>query len=281
MSTLANPSVVEQLEHEWRQLTAARVAATLPDWRDRKPPLRRFDSPQRLLAVLHAAPAAETDPPLLALLELARSEQLAGRVVLQALLPALRAQARRIIAPGRAQDEVWELLLYCAWEAISGYPLARRRLHVARKLYFETLHHTSRRLQPPHWRHPAPAGPVDESTDGEPEAAPSEPAETLLLAAIEAGLLEPDSAELILLTRIDGIPLRLLARHLGTGYDALRKRRQRGEHALRQLLTAGRDVPDRPRFALASYETAVPPRTRQLAHTILAPTGEAAIAEAA
>ena len=71
-----------------------------------------------MLRFLHDNPPAETNEPLLALLTLARDDRLAGRFLLQAILPALKSQAKRIVHPAAFRDEVWELLLFYAWEAI-------------------------------------------------------------------------------------------------------------------------------------------------------------------
>jgi hypothetical protein len=55
-------------------------------------------------------------------------------------------------------------------------------------------------------------------------------------------VLSAEDADLILLTRVDGIGLRVLARTIGVDYDALLKRRQRAESALRKLLVSDPDV---------------------------------------
>ena len=61
-------------------------------------------------------------------------------------------------------------------------------------------------------------------------------------------------AALILLTRVDGIRLRLLARTFGVSYHALRQRRQRAEQRLREFLESDRDVSIRPISTLVSHE---------------------------
>ena len=56
-------------------------------------------------------------------------------------------------------------------------------------------------------------------------------AATLLGAAVDAGVVAEHDARLIHDTRITGRPLREVARHVGLGYEAAKKRRQRAEAA--------------------------------------------------
>jgi hypothetical protein len=55
-------------------------------------------------------------------------------------------------------------------------------------------------------------------------------------------VLSAEDADLMLLTRVDGIGLRVFVRTLGVNYDALLKRRQRAESALRNFLVSDPDV---------------------------------------
>jgi DNA-directed RNA polymerase specialized sigma24 family protein len=268
--------VAYQLDCEWSLLAPTEIARALRRWHAQQPQLRRFGTPRQLLSFLHSAPAEQTDGPLLALLALARYDQLARRTLLQVLLPALKTQAERMASsPSRLREEVWEVLLYFAWETICGYPVERRRLCVATKLVLDVLHDATRELH----RQPAGSdGPVEhelgwlipaestcEAEHAAPEdqakepAAPPEPVppETIVLDGVAAGVLGRCDAELILLTRVDGIRLRLLARTIGVSYHALRQRRQRAEKRLREFLESDRNVSKRPFSTLVSYEGTV------------------------
>lgn len=268
--------VAYQLDCEWSLLARAEIARALRRWQEQQPQLRGFSSPRRLLCFLHSAPAAQTDGPLLALLALARDDRLARRTLLQVLLPALKAQAERIAYPSWLRDEVWEVLLYFAWEAICRYPVERRRVCVATKLVLDVLHDATRELH----RQPVGSDASDQSgelgwlllieptREGE-IAAPDErarepvappdpvPPEAVVLEAVAAGVLSRWDAELILLTRLDGLRLRLLARTIGGSYHALRQRRQRAEKRLREFLESSSDVSKRPVSTLVSYEGTV------------------------
>lgn len=230
------PTPVCQLEQEWPYLESTTLAGALPPWRSQRRELERFDSPRGLLRFLNSSRPGETDGPLLALLALARIDRLAGRFVLQAILPALRDQAGRILAAPEGREEVWELLLFFAWEAICGYPLERRS-SVAANLVLQVLHDTTRELRPS--RHEPPA--LDRVLADQHQPAHDRFAgERLLTAAIAAGTINEQDAELILRTRIDGVSLRLLAQTRGIGYHALRQRRQRAERRLRESIDPAR-----------------------------------------
>lgn len=103
-----------QLDREWPLLAQGTLLRALPAWRDQQPPLRRFGCARQLVRFLNSSPPAQTDGALLALLALARGDRLAGRLVLQAILPALKSQAERIAYDPERREEVWELLLFFA-----------------------------------------------------------------------------------------------------------------------------------------------------------------------
>jgi hypothetical protein len=69
--------------------------------------------------------------------------------------------------------------------------------------------------------------------------------ELLLGRAVAAGVLSRTDAELIAATRVEEVPLRLLASRWRTGYEALRKRRRRAELALAAWLAEQGVVPNR------------------------------------
>jgi hypothetical protein len=235
---------VAQLEQEWPLLQQRALAQLLPRWGELQAPLRRFGSAPELLRFLHTQPPAQTDAPLLALLTLARADRLAGRFVLQAILPSLKAQAERIRHQRGRRDEVWELLFFYAWEAICSYPLDHRRARVAANLVLQMLHDTTRELYRPHSERDLPVandrlerlarGAGLEPADARPLFSPEVP----LLQAVAAGAIATRDAQLILETRVDGAGLHALAVMGGLGYDGLLKRRQRAEAALRGWLRA-------------------------------------------
>ena len=230
---------VTQLEREWPLLARGALRPAFAAWRRDEAALARFGGPQALLVFLQRAPSAETDAPLHALLALSRGDRLAARLCLQALLPALKAQARRLLQAGRARDEVWELELAHAWQAIRGFPLTRRR-RVAANVVLQVLHDTTRALRER-------GGQPESLEDGERAVAGAASplgVDGLLAAARAVGLLGAGDAELIARSRVDGEALAALAAGRGVAYETLRKRRQRAEARLRAEL----GCPDRGRL---------------------------------
>ncbi|MDP9257409.1 MAG: hypothetical protein M3Q31_12750, partial [Actinomycetota bacterium] len=208
MSSPARTTVVDQLEREWPPLLHHRLASDFSRWRSAQPSLRRFERPCDLLRFLHAAPAAATDAPLLALVIIAREDTGAARFILQAVLPALKAQAQRLTWRGVPHDELWELLLFYAWQAIRTYPVAQRSRTVAANLVLQVLHDTTRELdrcrRPAHTRRACPAGdrarPTTAADCRRARRSPTRRA-FLVLAAVRANVISRRDATLILRSR--------------------------------------------------------------------------------
>jgi hypothetical protein len=126
--------VVEALDREWRELDRRRPG-TVSRWTDRHDVLagcRSFDD------VLSAA-RLHSDPVLAALLtEVSIGDQLAGRVVLQALIGRMVRMAQR--DPRAGIDDYLARL----WCVINSYPLERRPVRIAANLSMDTLKAVSR-----------------------------------------------------------------------------------------------------------------------------------------
>ena len=84
-------------------------------------------------------------------------DPLAARLVLQALLPGLKAVAGRLLFDADERDAVWSALLVHCWERIRRYPLERRPTRIAANTLLDTLQKTTRELkrQSRHRRAPA------------------------------------------------------------------------------------------------------------------------------
>jgi DNA-directed RNA polymerase specialized sigma24 family protein len=254
---------ISDLEREWQAIAPGELARAFPAWQQGRPALRRFASPARLLSFLQSSSAAETDAPLHALLVLAAGDRLAARLCLQAILPALKAQALRIAHVPERREELRALLLAHAWRAVCTYPAARSQ-RVAANVVLQVLHDSTRELR----RLTSPAsgargagdpGPVVSSLEQAGELAAPRPGralgvEGLLAAAVAAAELDGSDAELILLTRVDAVPLRLVAASRGCSRDALLKRRQRAEARLRAHIEREHGVRKGPASVLTSGE---------------------------
>jgi hypothetical protein len=137
-------SLPSRLNAEWRSLCAtAASAAVVSGWASGRPALAGAHTLDGLLLrITHGKPAGR-DAVLLALLELASNgDRLAGRVVLQAMLPkAVRLAMSVVRRPDVLGDreEAQARALAALWQAIATYPLAARPGQVTGNLALDTL----------------------------------------------------------------------------------------------------------------------------------------------
>lgn len=224
--------VVSALEREWNARGSACLSRRLRLWAEREPVLETFATVQELVGSLRAQRGDyERESAILAaLLREARADPLAGRVVLQALLPGLKRLSGRLLFEAGEREELWSLLIAHLWAGIRSYPVERRPRRVAANLLLDAAHATladlgkERRL-----RAHAPELAPESVEAGEQE-------EVVLARAVRAGALSRAEALLILRSRVEGVPLARIAAEEGAGYDALRIRRRRAELRLRLFL---------------------------------------------
>ena len=227
--------LIVHLEGGWRQGSAgSQLQLRLREWAEVELAFAPFGgSAERLLRHLRTAPDLERDVVLGALVRHASEDQLAGQLVLEALLPGLKSLVRQLLLDASQRDEVWAIVLACVWERIRRYPSARRPNKVAANLLLDTRHDTLRALRR------SPDAPrtvtLDTRTLEETETAAPEPDEdviTVLRRAVRSQAITKEEARLIIFTRIDGRSLADLATETNVGYDALRLRRRRAERRL-------------------------------------------------
>jgi PAS domain-containing protein len=222
--------LIERLEAEWPGLAAGPLAAQLRIWAQSDPALAGFATPQQVLRHLLSRSGAHPckDDVLAALVREARVDPLAARLVLQALLPGLKAVAGRLLFEADERDAVWSALLAHCWERIRRYPLERRPTRIAANTLLDTLQKTTRELkrQRRHRDH------LNDAPEGIADAPADRDVERVLGRAVEAAAISADEAELILRTRVDGVDLRVLAAEDGVAYNTLVVRRLRAERRL-------------------------------------------------
>jgi hypothetical protein len=152
-----DPSILLlQLDVEWAHLRTSRLALrTARSWaaqRSGHPLAHAVDGLSDLDDLLRAThrstgPGArdgDGDAILLALVELARHDELAGRVVLQRVLPALIVNARRYRSYTDRTDPIAQIVP-AAWIAIRCYDVERRCRHVAASLISDAVFQAFRR----------------------------------------------------------------------------------------------------------------------------------------
>ena len=226
---------VDILDRDWqRELNSSRLRSQFAGWRDAEPALSPFRDPQAVLRFLRQGRSnAGKDEVLCALLRRARREPAAARVVLEAMMPGLKNLAGRLLTDARDREELWSALLASAWERICTYPVQRRPHKVAANVLLDSMRGTLTALAG------ARSDPAARAVrlSGRLQA-PPEPAgvDALLDAAVAAGAITQEEAELILATRVDGVRLRVLACSCGVSSDTLKHRRSRAERRLRFFL---------------------------------------------
>lgn len=144
-STLTtNRSFSGRLDAEWNHLRTARTSlARARTWGLVHDELT--DLGQIIAATQQgASPDGSDDDILLRLVELARCDELAGRLLIQRLLPGLisRSLVYRDVYPGL---DVVELVVPAAWLAVRAFDTERRRRHVAASLISDAVFQTFRR----------------------------------------------------------------------------------------------------------------------------------------
>ena len=145
--------LLARLDAEWDHLrTSRRALRTARRWAasHHGHPLGNVVADISDLGVLRDATQRSNDPDrpddaiLLALVELARTDELAGRVILQRLLPALIGQAVRYRSFTDTTDPIGQVVP-SAWLAIRSYDVDRRQRHVAASLISDAVFQAFRR----------------------------------------------------------------------------------------------------------------------------------------
>jgi DNA-directed RNA polymerase specialized sigma24 family protein len=235
------PLPIDVWERDWqRELHRPAMRSQFRAWQDTDAALSRFEDVRALLHFLRGRGSrVEKDAVLSALLTRARWEPLAARVVLEAILPGLKKLSGRLLTDSREREELWSAVMACAWERIRTYPVERRPRRVAANLLLDTLRGTLAALS-------TRRSPDTQTFPAQLEAPPpcDSDVDALLAQAVAAGAVSEDEAELILLTRIDGASLKVLAADRGLSFDTLKHRRHRAERRLVVFLGA-RPVPQR------------------------------------
>jgi DNA-directed RNA polymerase specialized sigma24 family protein len=174
------------------------------------------------------------DAALRALVAIAREDELAARVVLQRLLPALSALARRRTRTVPAWVDATDELVSTAWVVIRQFPIERRTSFVVASLLHDIDNVVFRREA----RRKMDAVPTPEAVfelvplaDDEP--GPAEELAELVDDACDAGL-DPDDIDLV--DRLaDGATVDQIAAARAVHPRTVRNQRRRMVHRLRQL----------------------------------------------
>jgi DNA-directed RNA polymerase specialized sigma24 family protein len=221
---------LDQLERQLEEeLSRPALVARFADWSRRDPALASFRRPAEVLRFLHSRPSPlERDAVLRALIARASTDAAARYLVLRALLPGLKNVVRRLLIDAEKREELWATVLCCAWERICSYSVERRPSRIAANVLLDTMRATLAEVQR--------SGPASEplvepivAADGQHDEGD---VDELLRAATAAGAITAREAELVLVTRFDGVLLAHVAAAHGEPYNRVKVRRQRAERRL-------------------------------------------------
>jgi hypothetical protein len=225
-------SVFTELDHEWRYLGSSPAARQrLRTWATDAPALTDYAHPAALVVDANRrGNPPRSDQLLVAVTRHATGgDDLASRTLLQALLPGLKAIARRYrpIVNARGQDTDSLVIAY-AWEQICCFPLERRPRRIAANILYDTQQQLHRSIN-----RPTPALVPIEAITHEPAAPPTgDDPRAWLEHAVARGVLTPDEARLIAVTRLGYGTIADLAHVFDCDPATLRRRRRRAEDRL-------------------------------------------------
>jgi len=230
--------LLRQLCEEWSALNAdPAIADAVERWSQEHAALHGCTTPGDVIDLIDAQPSDDQDQILLTLMALLRGgEQLAGRVLLQAMLPAITGVARRTTPPKgcTSHEEHLHVAITQFWLVISRpNPLTCRR--VAARLKLDTLHHLTKHLHrgadawEAHTRlEPEPERTADAHT-ATPLSGPSPEDDIydLIVSARETGIITASDAQFladVFLAPENEMALSHAARRLAIQPDAVRQR---------------------------------------------------------
>lgn len=144
-----------QLTQEWAGLhTMTSTSTSVRRWGRTEEALAGFSAPGEVVDAIDAAGHERTNELLLALIRLfQRGHQLAGRVVLQALLPKLAKTATHAGGMCTSSSDTWaedrrHITIAEFWDVMADYPVDRRTSSVASNLALDTLHRVTGARKP-------------------------------------------------------------------------------------------------------------------------------------
>jgi hypothetical protein len=238
------PNLFRALDDEWRHVgTNAIARRALRRWADADDVLADLGDPGALVRRCHARDDSRAEALLAAVVRHARTDPMAARTVLQAVLPGLAAVSRRalgFVGPGRVWARVDELdqhVVAVACERIHALaPAPPRWLAKAivdgtwqRVRWYALRQHCDSRRRTV----------LSEAADAA-APSPATPGAELagvLAEAVELGVLEKLDAWVVFHSRVNGIATPTWAADAGVGSRRLWRRRERAEE---QLVAAAR-----------------------------------------
>ena len=240
-----------QLVDEWSRLCRLpSLGRQLRRWSTSEPVLAGLVSLQQLITRIDEGTRDEDDALLAALIRLAQAGQtMAGRVVLQAMLPKLIrfSHTTRPTRESAQAEDHRHVIVATFWTVLARYPIQRRPSRVAAGLALDTLHALTAETRSGIVELPMPAGAMEQVTEqAEEPAGAAHPGELgcdadlleVIAWGLDAGVLSGEDVAVLCRVYLpaDGRPSSVaLAAELGLSPAALR---QRCSRARRRLIAA-------------------------------------------
>lgn len=243
------------LLEEWVDLNRSRVTArTVQQWASRHPELQGAHRPADIVDTVDNAPADQQDAILLTLLRLTQAgEQLAGRILLQQMLPRLARLRRHIKGPDDLTTDRWtadesaQIFVATFWELIVTYPIGRRPSRVAANLALDILGHVHRILRHSSTEVVLPGRPLDNwvvdiigplypPREPHPDSNDDDQLPSLLLWATDTGVLTPSAAQVMNSVYVKGETPLEYSRRTGLTHAAVKQTCTRSKRRLREAL---------------------------------------------
>lgn len=137
----SQPGILQRLDLEWERVAKGPVARrALRRWTASWPELAEFESLMDLVETVNErGHPEESDAVLLTLLRVAPDDDLAGRTVLQAMMPAVKNLTAKFTPCGAwSSEETAAVVVAAMWERIRRYPVDRRPRKVSANLSLDT-----------------------------------------------------------------------------------------------------------------------------------------------
>lgn len=232
------------LDEDWAMLARSPTAAgLLRRWGESEPALAGFESMDALLGALRGrTDPAWRDRRMLALLRIAATDRDARRVVLQVVRPALSCVAYTYFARWGAEDVRSEVVT-AALERIASFPTDRRQDNLAGHIVQDVRHSLFKRLERQLAFERSFSVPVDlDSVERELAAGPDRTAAdqvaSIIAEAVRVGRIKPRHAQLVIDSRLAGVPIEDIATAWNRPAQTVRRMRQRVERALADAAVA-------------------------------------------
>jgi DNA-directed RNA polymerase specialized sigma24 family protein len=242
---ITNPTLhpyAAALQREWsRARHAPRNLAHVRTWADGDAPfdrcVRSADSLDDIVDLTHRRHVADGygDDALRRLLSIARTDDLAARIVLERILGALVNASRRYRS--FVLDDVLELVTPAAWIAIKTFDQRRTTRHVAAALVSDAVYDTFRRSRRRRWSGEEPTD-DDQLLDGVADEPTPDPADELADVLAIAGRTGVEHRHLELLGRLAHVGVADVAAERGVSDRWVRATRERAVAAVRAGLEA-------------------------------------------